>query len=115
MQELAVVAYRQVRVDRHGVQVPGDHHALVAAQLGARDHRVAEPLDVQVRTSAQRLLHRVGDGALVAADRLDVDQLPGQGDGIGGEVQAGGSHGVIPPCPGSAGWNRRCRPIAPVG
>ncbi len=115
MQELAVVADREVRVDRHGVQVPGDHHALVAAQLGARDHGVAGALDVQVRERAQRLLHRAGDGVLAAADGLDVDQLLGQRDGVGGEVQVRALHGPIPPRPGAPGWNRRCRLIAPVG
>ena len=87
MQELLVAAGRQVVVERHRVDVPGDHHALLASQLGVGDDRVATTGHHEVVDAGQRLLHLVGDLLLVEAHRGDVDQLLGQRDGVGGEVE----------------------------
>ncbi len=66
----------------------GDDDPLTAPEVGARDHGVAAAGDLEVAEGPQRLLHGVGDLLLVVADRLDVHQLFGEGDGVGGEVQA---------------------------
>ena len=50
-------------------------------------------------SGAQRRLDRVGDLLLVVAHRLDVDQLLGERDGVGIEVQAW--HGASQPAPPS--------------
>jgi hypothetical protein len=47
------------------------------------------PADREVAQRAQRGLDRVGDRLLVAADRLDVDQLHGEVDDVGGQVEGG--------------------------
>ena len=53
------------------------HHPLVAALAGPGHDRVPEALHVEVVQRPQRRLHRVGDPLLVAADRLDVDEVLG--------------------------------------
>ena len=92
VQDAVLEARGQVVVERHGVEVTGDDHALAAAELGAGDDRVAAPGDGEVREAAQRGLDRVGDLLLVVAHRLDVDELLGQGDDVGGQVEVG--HGL---------------------
>ncbi len=77
----------KVVVHRDGVQVAGDHDTAFAAQLRPRDDRVAVAEHLEVRERAQRGLDRIRDRRLVAGDRLDVDQLPRQLDGGGGEVE----------------------------
>ena len=89
VQQVAVEAAGQVGVDRDGVEVAGDDHALAAAELGAGDDRVAVPGHGQVVTGRQRGLDGVGDLLLVMADRLDVDQLAGQGHDVRGQVELG--------------------------
>ena len=68
---------------------------------------------VEVRQRAQRRLDRVGDRLLVVAHRLDVDELLGQGDDVGREVQVGmapiqpAGRCRLPPCVAwlaSAAW-----------
>ena len=86
-------AVHQVAVDpcdgklscqRHGVQMPGQDHPLVAAELGARHDGVA---DAARRSGAAAprsdRLDAVGDRLLVAGDGLDVDQRAGQRDRVG--------------------------------
>ena len=48
------------------------------------------PCRVTLRWSkeASAASHRVRDRLLVAADRLDVDELAGQGHDVGGQVEA---------------------------
>ena len=87
MQELLVAAGRQVVVERDRVDVAGDDHALVPAEVGARDDGVAPTGDDEVVDAREGLLHLVGDLLLVEAHREDVDQLFGQRDGVGGEVE----------------------------
>ena len=83
VQQVAVAAGRQVVVDRHGVEVAGDHDPLAAAEVGARHDGVAVPAHRQVGVRRERGLDGVRDRLLVAADRLDVDQLLGERDGVG--------------------------------
>ena len=71
-------ARRQVVVDRHRVEVPGDHHPLRPPEVGARHHVVPVAQHLEVRRPAQRRLHGVRDRLLVATHRLDVDQAGGQ-------------------------------------
>ena len=68
------------------------HHPLAPAEVGARDHRVAAAGHRQVREGAQRRLHCVGDLLLVVGDRLDVDELLGEGDDVGGEIELHAVH-----------------------
>ena len=75
MQHALLGAGREVPGDRHGVDMPGEDHPLCQAEAGPRDDRVAVPVHGQMGQGAQRGLDRVGDGALRAADRLDVHQL----------------------------------------
>ena len=51
----------QVVVERHGVEVAGDHHPLGAALVGAGDDGVPEALHLEVVQPAQRRLDGVGD------------------------------------------------------
>ena len=86
--QVAVAARGQVVVERHGVEVAGDHDPLGAAEVGARDHGVAVPgRPSRCGSAAQRRLDRVGDRLLVAAHRLDVDELLGERDDVGGQVE----------------------------
>ena len=97
VQDPVVVEPRgQVVVDRHRVEVAGDHHPLVAAQLGAGHHGVAVPADAQVPERPQRRLDGVRDRLLVVADRLEVHQLPGQRQHVGGEVEGGAAGSAVP-------------------
>ena len=95
VQQVALATGRQVVVERHRVEVARDHDPLAAAEVGARDDGVAVAGDGQVVERAQRAFDGVGDRLLVAAHRLDVDQLLGQGDGVGREVEVG--HDPIQP------------------
>ncbi len=72
---------------RDGVEVPGDHHAVGAAEARAGHHGVAVAQHLEVVVAAQRLLDRVGDRALVAAHRLDVAQVAGEPDDVSGQVE----------------------------
>ena len=45
------------------------------------------PRHREVREGAQRFLDRVRDGGFVVGDRLDVDELFGQGHCVGSQVQ----------------------------
>ena len=76
--------------ERHGVDVAGEHHALVATQLGAGHHGVADPGHGQVRQVAQGGLHGIREGLLVEAHRLDVAHRCGERGDVGGEVESGG-------------------------
>ena len=87
VQERPVEPCGQVVVDRHGVDVAGDHDALAATQLGARHQRVAVPAHLEVSEPAQGRLDLVGDRPLVEADGLDVDELTGQRDHVGGQIE----------------------------
>ena len=89
MQQLAVAPGREVVVERHRVEVAGDHDPLAAAEVGARDDGVAVPAHGEVVVRRERGLDGVRDGLLVLADRLDVDELHREVDGVGGEVQGG--------------------------
>ena len=92
VQQVAFELCRQVRVDRHGVEVAGDDHPLRQPQGGPRDDGVAVTRHGQVCQRPQRRLYRVGDLLLVAADRLDVHQLLEERDGVAGQVQIHAGH-----------------------
>jgi hypothetical protein len=62
--------------------VTGEHDAVGAAEVGAGDHRVADPGHGQPRHTDEGVGDRGGDAILVAGDRLDVHQFPGQLDRI---------------------------------
>ena len=65
---------RQVAAERHRVDVAGEDDPLRTAERGACDDGVVVAVDCQVRYVAQGCLDQVGQGLLVAADRLDVAQ-----------------------------------------
>jgi hypothetical protein len=108
VQQAALPPCRQVVVERHRVEVTGDHDPLAAPELGPGHDRVAVSGHREVRQPAQRGLDGVGDRLLVAADRLDVDELLGERDGIGVEVE--GRHGLHPTSP-----RRAAAHYAPTG
>ncbi len=84
---VAVEPGRQVARERHGVDVAGDHDALGATEVGAGDDRVPVALHLEVGQRAQRRLDRVGERALVAAHRLDVDEGLGQLHGVDAQIK----------------------------
>ena len=55
-------------MDGHGVEVAGQHDPLGVPEVGAGDHGVPVTDDRQVREAGQRLLDRVRDLPLGAAD-----------------------------------------------
>ena len=55
-----------------------------APQLGTRPEAASVPLDLE---NAGGPDDRIGDGGLIARDRLDVAELTSQGDRTGGEVE----------------------------
>lgn len=75
--------------DRHGVEVSGEHHPLVAAQVRTGHDVVAVAVDGQVREGAQRVLDGVGEILLVAALGGEVDELRGECGGVEREVEGG--------------------------
>src|SRR5690348_3727955 len=78
----------------------GDDHPLAPAEAGTRHDQVLVPPDLQVVVRTERGLNRVRDRSLVAANRLDVDELTEQCHEIATEVE---HHGVtlarVYPCP----------------
>ena len=87
VQHVAVHAGRHVVGDRHGVQVPGQQHPARPAERGPGEHRVAVAVHLRPADGPQRRLDRVGERALVAGDRLDVDQRGGQRRAVRGQVE----------------------------
>jgi hypothetical protein len=87
VQPLSVVAHRQVAVQRHRVDVAGNHDPLPETEVGASHQRVADPSHVEMGNPDERLLDGVGECLLVPAHRLDVDHRLGQGHHIRAEVQ----------------------------
>jgi hypothetical protein len=73
-------ARRKVVVDRHGVEMAGDHDTTFAPKGGARDDGVAVPEQFEMRDPGKRGLDRVGDRLLVARHRFQVAQRPRQLD-----------------------------------
>jgi hypothetical protein len=73
---------REVVVDRHGVEMPGEDDPLFTAQIGTGHHGVTEPVHAEVRSLAENVLDAVGDRLLVAGDRLDIDQRAGKHDRV---------------------------------
>jgi hypothetical protein len=69
---------RDVARERHGVQVPGQHHPFRPPEHGAGHDHVSVPVHGQVRPRPQRVLDRVRERPFLAADRWDVDELRGQ-------------------------------------
>ena len=72
--------------------MPGEHHPLVAAEVGPGHHRVAVPVGAQMRAFAAGRPRRRRRWPLVARDGLDVDQGAGEHDRVDRAR------------PGSAGW-----------
>jgi hypothetical protein len=75
-----LVAGRQIVVQRHRVDVAGDHHPLGPAEVRARHDGVAVADDLEM-TGAGRLERRddrVGEQPLVPGHRLDVADLLGE-------------------------------------
>jgi hypothetical protein len=86
--EQAVLGVRgHVVGDRHGVEVAGEHDAGVPAEVGAGEHRVAQPLHLQSAEAAQGGLDGVGQCLLVPGDRGGVDEGAGQLEDVGREVE----------------------------
>jgi len=69
---------RDVARDRHGVEVPGQHHPLRPPERGTGHDRVSVPVHGQVRPGPQRRLDGVRERSFLAADRRDIDKLRGQ-------------------------------------
>ena len=69
---------RDIARERHGVEVPGQHHPFRPPEHGAGHDRVTVPVHSQVRRRPQRVLDRVRERSFLAADRRDVDELRGQ-------------------------------------
>ena len=80
---IAVDACPVVAVHRHGVGVAGQHQTLRPPESRAGHHVVSHPVDLEPWHRPQQLLEVVGDGALVMADRRDVDKLGGEREQIG--------------------------------
>ena len=61
-------AGRQVRRvgQRDRVQMSGQHHAFGAAQFGARDQHVADPVQPQMLQGGQGRGHGIGQGVLLS-------------------------------------------------
>jgi len=68
----------EVALDRHRVEVAGDHHALRPAEGGAGDDRVAVTQHLEVRAGPQRHLDGVRQPRLIAAHRRDVAHRAGE-------------------------------------
>src|SRR6478735_1465942 len=95
VQDAVLQARGQVVVERHGVEVPRDHHPLAQPELGARHGGVPTPGHGEVGQGAQGRLDRIGDLLLLMTDGGDVDELLGQADDVGGQVEVG--HAPIQP------------------
>ena len=67
--------------------LPGEDDAGVSAEVGAGEHGVTDPLDLQPAQRPQRRLHRVGQRRLAARHRGRVDQGAGQREDVGGQVE----------------------------
>lgn len=80
----------------HRVQVAGEDHAGVPAEVGAGHHGVPEAPHLEPTQGAQRGLHRVGERTLVPRDGRDVQQDGGElrdveaGSGEVGQGRGGG-------------------------
>ena len=77
---------------RHSVDMARQHHSFFAAasrvtESRAGDERVAVPGHLEVRQGAQRALDRVGQRALLAADRGDIDEGGGELGAFGVQVK----------------------------
>lgn len=81
--------------DGHGVDVPGEHDALRAAEFRARDDVVAVAVDRQVRERAQGRLDRVREGLLRAALGRDVHEPGGELGGVLVEVEVQDGRGAL--------------------
>ena len=78
---------RQVAVDRHGVEVPGDHDAALPAEVRAGHDRVAVADHLEVVGARQGLDHEVRQAGLVARHARHVADRPGDRHRVGGEVE----------------------------
>ena len=83
------------RGQRDGVQVPGQHHPLGPAQLGAGHDRIIVAMHPQVAQRREGRVDRVGDRRLLPGDGGDVQQGAGQFGDVAGQVQGGGCAGGI--------------------
>ena len=87
VQRLLVAPGGEVAVERHGVDVAGDHDPLGVPVVGAGDDRVPEALHLEVVHLTQGCLDGVGDLLLVAAHRLDVDEVLGELHGVDAQIK----------------------------
>ena len=78
---------RQVAVDRHGVEVPGDHDAALPAEVRARHDRVAVADHLEVVGPREGLDHEVGQPGLVARHARHVADRLRDRHRVGGEVE----------------------------
>ena len=102
---------------RHSVDVARQHHSFFVAasrvtESRARDERVAVPGHLEVRQRAQRALDRVGQRALLAADRGDVDEGGGKRGAIGVQVEVVIHGNNLPGPPQPAPLNRPRRGVS---
>jgi 2,3,4,5-tetrahydropyridine-2,6-dicarboxylate N-succinyltransferase len=87
---------RRLARQRDRVEMPREDDPFGTAEVGASDHGVTEPRDVEMGERPQRRLHRIRDLALVPAHRFDVADRGGELDDIDGEIQRSGRHDPDP-------------------
>lgn len=73
----------------HGVDVPGDNHALTAPERRAGDESVSVARDLEVDTSPQKDFDCIGEIGLVPRHRLDVAESARQTDRVQRVVEDG--------------------------
>src|SRR5204862_44280 len=111
VEEVTVHCGWEVLGQRYRVEMAGQDDPPRPAEVRTRADGVADPAQRQVRRVAERRLDRVGDLPLVARDGLDVDQGPGQRDGIGENCGVESGHaaeistvGIVPDFTTSPAW-----------
>ena len=73
----------------HGVEMPGQHHSLVALTRRAGDDDIADAGHREVRQSPQSALDGIREPGLVSTDGLDVADRSGERDDILAEIERG--------------------------
>ena len=66
---------REIVDYRHRIEMPGENHPALAAEVGGRHQRVSMPAHGQMVLLVQKLLHGVGERAFVVADGIRSHDL----------------------------------------